>query len=160
MIFNTERNDELIARREAARRKMGKRTWAHKKETDRLQENDHTRINNYSEGYCYVCSVRDLVAFTTLHICNSCKRKRGNEGLIHNIIEQKGEYLCDICGRWRVDVYNRVWQRNVAACHKCLNRVGEIHRINSRKRTPYMEHLLKKYGKDAELLTGTKIYAR
>ena len=49
---------------------------------ERVQEDEHTRINNYSEGYCYGCSKVDKVISTLIYMCGECMEKRGTEGLM------------------------------------------------------------------------------
>ena len=156
MTFKTAMNDYLIHKKERAARRLERNSWGQKHENDKVQADDHTKINNYSEGFCYVCARRDLVLYTFMFICNSCYLKRGKKGLIKNIIEKKGEELCDICGIYRSDIYNHVWQRNVCVCHACSDRTERFHKKHRANITPYQRFLHKRYGNDVARLTGTE----
>ena len=151
-IHRTQRNEEIIEKDSRLGREKERRNTAHEKEMERVQNDDYLKINNYSEGYCYGCSVRDKIIQTLMYICTSCYRKRGQEGLFVNIVQKDAEELCDICGFWKLGV----WQRNVAFCDKCVDRTEKIH--NKYKKTnqenPFQRRLRIKYGKDYKILTG------
>ncbi len=151
-IHKNKSNDEKIIRNSRLGREKDRRNAAHTKELERTQKDDHLKINNYSEGYCYGCSNRDKILRTLVYICTACYRKRGTEGLFVNIACKECEELCDICGFWKLGV----WQRNVSFCDKCVDRTEKIHAKYNRnnKQNPFQRRLRIKYGKDYKILTG------
>lgn len=152
-IYDTEQNHHDIKKKMDLERAIKRNNDGYRKERKRINSNDFFRLDKDSEGYCYVCSTRDLVAHTVLYICNVCYLKRGKEGVMANVIEKRTEYLCDTCGWWRQGD-DCVWQRNVGACHKCLGRVQRIRDWHAKQGyiTPYQKFLRKKYGNEVNYL--------
>jgi len=91
---------------------------------ERVQEDEHTRINNYSEGYCYGCSKVDKVISTLIYMCGECMEKRGTEGLMCLLTKKHNYELCDIHAGWEFD---DVWQINCSMCDSCMRRLHKVH---------------------------------
>ena len=153
-IHKNQRNNQKMEKDSRLGREKERRNTAHRKELERTQEDDHLKINNYSEGYCYGCTIRDKILRTLVNICTSCYTRRGKEGLFVNVSCKACEELCDICGYWKLGV----WQRNISFCDKCIDRVEKIHAKYNRnnKEIPLQRRLRIKYGKDYKELTGMK----
>ena len=124
-----ERND--------LKKRAGKETIHTKKIRERVQADEHTKINNYSEGYCYGCSKNDKVLSTMIYMCGEDIEKRGQEGLMCLITKKRNYELCDICATWQ---FNDIWQINCSLCDSCMRRMGKIHKAyragGGRKQAP------------------------
>jgi len=122
-----------------------------------VQADEQTRINTYSEGYCYGCSKTDQVLSTLIYACADCMEKRGTEGIMCLVVKKNNFELCDICGQWKLA---QVWQINISFCNSCMRRVFRIHK-NYRKtggrRTAPDEVLKRKIGKDMNAILGSGI---
>lgn len=92
---------------------------------ERVQDDEHTRINNYSEGYCYGCSKTDKVISTLIYMCGEDMEKRGTEGLMCLVTKKTSYELCDICATWQ---QNDVWQINCSMCDRCMKRLNKVHK--------------------------------
>ena len=130
-----------------------------KKLRERVQKDEHTKINNYSEGYCYGCSKNDKILSTLIYMCGECMEKRGAEGLMCLITRKHNWELCDKCEQWKFD---EIWQINASFCDRCMRRIHLIHK-NYRKgggRAKLAPDERKKriiYGKDVNYLIGNGI---
>ena len=91
----------------------------------RVQEDEQTKINHYSEGYCYGCSTYDKVISTLIYMCGECMEKRGTDGLMCLITKKTSYELCDIHADW---VFNDSWQINCSLCDKCMKRLSLVHK--------------------------------
>ena len=97
---------------------------------ERVQEDEHTKINNYSEGYCYGCSKVDKVISTLIYMCGECMEKRGTEGLMCLLTKKHNYELCDIHAGWELD---DVWQINCSLCDACMARLTKVHNAYRKK---------------------------
>ena len=155
-IYKTKRNEEIIAKDSKLGREMSRRNDSYKKLIKDAQKDEYKAVNNYNEGYCYGCNSIDGVAQNLFYICTECYQKRGDKGLLANITLKEIEELCDLCGYWKFGV----WQRNVALCRKCMNRVSKIHAKYRNKGEGIMENnvfhsrLRRIFGKDWKKLSG------
>lgn len=95
-----------------------------KKLRARVQADEHTRINNYSEGYCYGCSKNDKILSTLIYMCGECMEKRGAEGLMCIVVKKRSWELCDKCEQWK---FNDIWQINASFCDTCMRRIKKLH---------------------------------
>jgi len=124
-----------------------------------VQSDDHTKINNYSEGYCYGCSKDDKILSTLIYMCGSCMEKRGTEGLMCLIIKKHNWELCDKCEQWQ---FNDIWQINASFCDTCMRRIKLLHKAYKKAggRKKLAPDEIKKrqiYGKDFNQILGTGI---
>ena len=158
-IFKTKRNNEIIAKDSYLGRKKEKQTDAYKKDMESVQKNEYTAMNMSGEGYCYGCSKIDVIFQNLFYICTECYQKRGKKGLHSNIIKKEIEELCDLCGYEKFGV----WQRNVALCPKCINRVDKFHKLfqiegkQELANNPFHSRLRRKHGTDWRELTGINV---
>jgi len=138
--------------------RKSKENDATKKIRKRVQEDEQTRINHYSEGYCYGCSKVDKMLSTLVYVCSSCMEKRGVEGLMCIITRKHNYELCDICGNWEFD---NVSQINISFCDSCMRRMLRIHRAYRKKggkeNAPDAVRKRKYYGKDFNEILGNGI---
>lgn len=146
MIHKNDANDRILQKESKIGRAHSRNNIGHKKAVKAAQENEYKSLNNYGEGFCYGCNVIDRVLQSVFYICTACYRKRGKEGLFANVILKETEELCDICGYWKFGV----WQRNVAFCMKCIDRVEHIHAKYNKTggMTPFEKGMRKRHGKD------------
>jgi hypothetical protein len=125
---------------------------------ERVQADEHTRINNYSEGYCYGCSKNDKIISTLVYWCAECIEKKGQEGLMALIIKKTSWELCDKCETWKFD---ECWQINCSLCDRCMRRLNKIHKAyrakGGRAGAPDERKKRSIYGKDMNELTGNGI---
>ncbi len=149
-IHNTERNRELIEKDSRLGREKERRNRAYEKEMERVQEDDYLKTNTYSEGFCYGCAKRDKIIQTLIYVCTGCYQRRGKEGLFTNVALKEKEEICDICGFWRLGI----WQRNVTLCDSCVDRMDRIHAKHAGEPDLFRQRLRRKYGKDYKILTG------
>jgi hypothetical protein len=144
--------------REAYKERKGKENIQTKKLRERVQADEQTKINNYSEGFCYGCSKIDKVLSTLVYVCGECMEKRGTEGIMAIIIKKHGYELCDIHGKWEFD---DVWQLNISFCDSCMKRMFKIHKAykqaGGRKASPDQRKKRAYYGKDFNEVLGTGI---
>ncbi len=96
-----------------------------KKLRERVQADEHTKINNYSEGYCYGCSKNDKILSTLIYMCGECIEKRGAEGLMCLVVKKTSWELCDKCEQWK---FNDIWQINASFCDTCMRRIKKLHK--------------------------------
>lgn len=123
------------------------------KATKDVQANEQTHVDKYSEGMCYGCNKIDLIRSSLYYICNDCYHIRGKELVMANLHKKEKEELCEICGWWKLDI----WQRNVSFCESCNDRVIRIHKKyqkHGRKHEPFHRRLLSKYGSEYDRITG------
>lgn len=97
---------------------------------ERVQDDEQTKINHYSEGYCYGCSKIDKVISTLIYMCGEDIDKRGVEGLMCMVTKKTSEELCDICAKWH---FNDVWQINCSLCDNCMRRLNKVHQVYRKK---------------------------
>ncbi len=125
---------------------------------ERVQDDEQTKINKYSEGYCYGCSKIDKILSTLVYVCSDCMEKRGAEGLMAIIVRKHNYELCDICGIWKFD---NVSQINISFCDSCMKRMFRIHKAYKKKggRANAPDEIRKRkiFGKDFNALTGDGI---
>ena len=74
--------------REGYRERKGKENDQTRKIREAVQDDEQTKINNYSEGFCYGCNKIDKVISTLVYVCGECMEKRGTEGLMQIIIKK------------------------------------------------------------------------
>ena len=110
--------------------RAGKENDHTKKLRERVQKDEQTKINNYSEGYCYGCSKIDKVLSTLIYMCAECMEKRGTEGLMCLVTRKTSWELCDIHADW---VFNEVWQINCSLCDSCMKRLNKVHKVYRQK---------------------------
>ena len=111
--------------RDAYKERKGKENRQTQKLRERVQDDEQTKINNYSEGFCYGCSKIDKVISTLVYVCGECMEKRGVEGLMCLVVKKHNWELCDICADWE---FNDVMQVNISFCDSCMKRMFKIHR--------------------------------
>jgi len=139
--------------------RAGKENIHTKNLRERVQSDEYTRINNYSEGYCYGCSKTDKILSTLVYMCAKCMERRGSEGLMCIIIQKHNWELCDVCATWKFD---ECWQINASFCDSCMKRIRLIHR-NYRKSggraklAPDERRKRKVFGKDFNKILGAGI---
>jgi len=125
---------------------------------ERVQADEQTRINKYSEGYCYGCNKIDKVTSTLIYSCTTCLEKRGQEGLMALVIRKTSWELCDLHGGWK---FNEIWQINCSLCTSCMRRLGKIHREYRKKggraNAPDERRKRNIYGKDMNAILGSGI---
>jgi len=125
---------------------------------ERVQGDEHTRINNYSEGYCYGCSKTDKILSTLIYMCARCMEKRGSEGLMCLITKKTSWELCDIHGDW---CFGDIWQINCSLCNSCMRRVIRVHKEyrdkGGRKNAPDERRKKSIFGKDMNSILGNGI---
>lgn len=102
-----------------------KENTATRKIREAVQTDEQTKINNYSEGFCYGCSTYDKVISTLIYMCGGCMEKRGTEGLMCLVTRKTSWELCDIHAEW---VFNDSWQINCSLCDKCMRRLNLVHK--------------------------------
>lgn len=124
-----------------------------------VQGEELTRINKYSEGFCYGCGSNDHVISSLFYICKNCFDNHGREGLLAMVTQIPKEELCDFCGYYR----HTVRQINASLCKaRCMERVSRIH-AKYRKAGgvqnlhPFIKKMKKKYGKDYKSILGTGV---
>lgn len=98
---------------------------------ERVQDDEQTKINNYSEGFCYGCSKKDKIISTLIYACGDCMEKRGTEGVMSIVVKKHNWELCDIHGDWKFD---DVWQINISFCDSCMKRLFRIHKAYKAKK--------------------------
>lgn len=139
--------------------RAGKENDITKKVRERVQADEHTRINLYSEGYCYGCSKNDKVLSTLIYMCGECMEKRGTEGLMCIVVKKTSWELCDIHADW---VFNDSWQINCSLCDSCMHRLNLVHKAYRKGggrigQAPDERRKRKIYGKDVNHLLGVGI---
>lgn len=132
------------------------------KERARVQNDEHKKINKYSEGVCYKCHTVDKILSSLFLVCRECLEKQGDEALL-NIVTQKRNVweLCDFCEKW---IFHEVCQINCSLCNTCLRRVYNLHRLykdtgGREKNSPDIVRRRKIYGKDYNYILG-RIFSR
>ena len=110
--------------------RAGKENDATRKIRKAVQADEQTRINNYSEGFCYGCSKTDKVLSTLIYMCGDCMDKRGTEGLMCLVTKKTSYELCDIHAGW---VLNDSWQINCSLCDSCMRRLKLVHKEYRKK---------------------------
>ena len=105
--------------------RAGKENDQTKKLRERVQEDEHTKINKYSEGYCYGCNKNDKILSTLVFWCGECMEKKGQEGLMGLIVKKTSWELCDKCETWK---FNEIWQINASFCDRCMRRLFLVHK--------------------------------
>ncbi len=138
--------------------RKSKENDATKKIRDRVQNDEQTRINNYSEGYCYGCSKVDKILSTLVYVCSDCMEKRGVEGLMCINVRKHNYELCDICGIWKFD---NISQINISFCDSCMKRMFRIHKVykakGGRANAPDEIRKRKYYGKNMNEILGNGV---
>lgn len=143
--------------REAYRERKGKENTQTRKLRERVQDDEQTKINKYSEGFCYGCAKKDKILSTLIYACGDCMEKRGTEGVMSIVIKKHNWELCDIHGEWKFD---DVWQINISFCDSCMKRMFRIHKAYKAKKgraNAPDERRKRKYGIDINALTGNGI---
>jgi len=136
--------------------RAGKENIHTKKLREAVQSDEFTKINTYSEGYCYGCSKVDQVLSTLVYMCAECMEKRGHEGLLCINVRKHNWELCDKCETWKFD---ECWQINASFCTTCMHRISLIH-SNYRKAggrlhtAPDDRKRRKVFGKDMNAILG------
>ena len=110
--------------------RAGKENTHTKKIREAVQSDEQTRINMYSEGFCYGCSKTDKVISTLIYMCGDCMDRRGTEGLMCLVIKKTSYELCDIHADW---VLNDAWQINCSLCDSCMRRLKLVHKEYRKK---------------------------
>lgn len=126
---------------------------------ERVQGDEHTKINNYSEGYCYGCGKNDKILSTLVYMCAEDIEKRGQEGLMALVTKKTAWELCDKCEQWK---FNEIWQINASFCDRCMKRITLIHKNYKKgggraKLAPDERKKRKIFGKDMNELMGSGI---
>ena len=144
--------------REGYRERKGKENDQTRKIREAVQDDEQTKINKYSEGFCYGCNKIDKVISTLVYVCGECMEKRGTEGLMQIIVKKHNYELCDIHGDW---VYNDSFQINVSFCDSCMKRLFRIHRAykkaGGRASAPDEKRKRHYYGTDFNEVLGTGV---
>ncbi|HJZ23808.1 MAG TPA: hypothetical protein VJ201_05085 [Candidatus Babeliales bacterium] len=153
----TQHNDEVIIKESKTIRKAEENALQLKLRSF-AQADEQTRINKYSEGFCYGCAKIDHIISTVFFICTECYQKRGTEGLLANVSQSHSHQLCDICGFWKMGV----WQRNVSFCQSCMRRTMRIHQKyrdggGRSKLDPFIKRQQRRFGKDYQAILGEGI---
>ena len=127
-------NDGLDAKDRIQKRDLkeraGKENDATLKIREAVQSDEQTKINHYSEGYCYGCSKTDKVISTLIYMCGDCMDRRGTEGLMALVTKKTSYELCDIHAGW---VLNDSWQINCSLCDSCMRRLKLVHKEYRKK---------------------------
>ncbi len=138
--------------------RKSKENDATKKIRERVQDDEQTKINTYSEGYCYGCSKMDKILSTLVYACSDCMEKRGVEGVMCIVIRKHNWELCDICGVWKFDDVSQI---NISFCDSCMRRMFRIHKEYKKKggRANAPDEIKKRkyYGKNFNETLGTVI---
>lgn len=138
--------------------RAGKENIHTKNLRERVQEDEQTKINNYSEGYCYGCSKVDKILSTLIYMCGECMEKRGTEGLMCLITKKTSWELCDIHAGWE---FNDIWQINASFCDTCMRRIRLVHKEyrkkGGRKQAPDERKKRSLFGKDFAQIIGDGI---
>ena len=125
---------------------------------EKVQTDEHTKINNYSEGYCYSCNKIDKVLSTLVYYCGECIENRGVEGLMQMLVKKNNWELCDKHEGW---VFADVWQINCSLCDTCMRRLKLLHKAyrkaGGRTKAPDEVRKRKIYGKEFNEILGTGI---
>ncbi len=125
---------------------------------ERVQDDEHTKINKYSEGYCYGCNKTDKILSTLVYWCGECIEKKGQEGLMALIVKKTSWELCDKCEQWK---FNEIWQINASFCDRCMRRINLIHKNykakGGRASAPNERKKRKLFGKDVNEIVGSGI---
>ncbi len=144
--------------REGYRERKSKENIQTKKLRERVQDDEQTKINNYSEGFCYGCAKKDKILSTLIYACGVCMEKRGTEGVMSIVVKKHNWELCDIHGEWKFD---DVWQINISFCDSCMKRMFRIHKAYKAKKgranAPDERRKRRIFGKDFNDLTGNGI---
>lgn len=144
--------------REGYKDRKSKENQHTKKIREAVQSDEQTRINKYSEGFCYGCSTVDKVMSTLVYVCGECMEKRQTEGLMQILTKKHNYEVCDIHGDW---VLNDCFQINISFCDKCMKRMLKIHRLyrkaGGRDSAPDEKKKRAYYGKDFNELLGTGV---
>jgi hypothetical protein len=112
------------------------------------QKDEQKAVNNYKEGFCWLCEKKKAVAATLFNVCQHCRRNRGNEFSLV-VVADKGWEYCMFCKNFKWDVK----QINARLCHSCHGRVREAMRDFRRgggqtKVDPFWKSLRRRHGKD------------
>lgn len=143
--------------REAYKERKLKENVNTRKLRERVQDDEQTKINKYSEGFCYGCAKKDKILSTLIYACGDCMEKRGTEGVMSIVVKKHNWELCDIHGEWKFD---DVWQINISFCDSCMKRMFRIHKAYKAKKgraNAPDERRKRKYGIDINALTGNGI---
>lgn len=144
--------------KDSLKERAGRENDQTRKLRERVQGDEQTRINLYSEGYCYGCNKTDKVLSTLIYMCATCMEKRGTEGLMCLITKKTNWELCDIHGDWS---FNDIWQINCSLCNSCMRRLSRIHKTyrkkGGRKNAPDERKKRAIYGKDMNAILGNGI---
>ena len=136
-----------------------------RKHKEAMQKNELTRINKYSEGFCYQCGSKDYVCPTVADVCLSCIGKRGTlkDSSLLAVVHMDINLVCLFCGEFKNNVrYNSEYAGahiNFRCCQKCLRREGKverkIHRLGSWGH-PVYQRAKRAHGKDWQILEGDR----
>lgn len=153
MIKNTKENSDRIAK-EGKIERDSKTNPLQLKLREKIQSDEYTRINKYSEAICWGCMKRDQVISSLWDACGKCIEKRGIEAIMAKTKTKPTEELCDFCGTWQGgNKGNFVSQINISLCRSCQEKVHSLHRQYQKdggreKLSPYYRYLVKKHGQD------------
>lgn len=155
-------NDGIDAKdriqRESYKERKAKETIETHKLRERVQADEQTAINKYSEGFCYRCATKDKILSTLSYVCGDCMEKRGAEGVMCIIVKKHNWEVCDICAEWKFD---DVWQLNISYCDSCMKRMLRVHKVYRKKggrlNAPDEKKKRKIYGKDYREILGDGI---
>lgn len=125
---------------------VGKKLW------DMHQKDEYKSVNNYKEGYCWMCEEKKAVGATVVDVCQHCSRNRGMESILVSIAN-KGYALCHFCAKYQWDVYNI----NVRLCTSCYDRVRRTfkkfrHGGGDEELDPFWKYLKRRNGQDWKIL--------
>jgi hypothetical protein len=128
--------------------KIGDKLW------EMHQKDEQKAVNNYKEGFCWLCEKKKAVAATLFQVCEHCRRNRGREFALVTLAD-KGWDICFFCSKYKWDIK----QINARLCHHCHLKVRETMREfrqegGTTKVDPFWKSLRRKNGKDfAHIMT-------
>ena len=126
------------------------------------QKDEQKSVNNYKEGFCWMCEKKKSVAATLFQVCEHCRRNRGAEFTLVTLAD-KGYDICFFCKKYKWDIK----QINARLCYNCHYKVRETLRDfrrdgGSTKVDPFWKNLRRKHGQDWSIIMKdpTKSYRR
>ena len=140
-----------------------------RKHKEAMQKNERTRINKYSEGFCYQCGSKDYVCPTIGDVCMSCIGRRGTfkDSSLLAVVHMEINLTCLFCGRFR---HNRQFNSryagahiNFRCCQKCLRREAKVEkdiRGLGAWAHPVYRRAKRTHGKDWKILEGDRTTRR
>lgn len=127
------------------------------------QSDDHTRINQHGEAYCFMCFKKDRALATVVQICRNCLTKKERvgrknmESLLNKLKEEIYGY-CFNCGTYQMNISHL----NIRVCLSCNRRIAEKiqewHKAGGVEGAdPFYQYLRVKLGKDWKALSNPYI---